>query len=227
MADLFLGRPRSRRYPKFNIRRDIPTATFYDIDLPQAYVRTFARDRDIPFLDLLRKLRPYVLETGRQLYVAGDIHFNTEGHRLTAGFIHDWFFDQVARTTSRDPKALTRATIEVLEESFDEIEREVKLTLRFTNVGETIWFNEESGAGWISVALRSEPRRSRDFCEARPRHKLTKAVAPGEEHTRNLSFHIPERCTNRDWYVDLVNEGYYWFSERGTLPARVNVPLSE
>ena len=25
MADLFLGRPRSRRYPKFNIRRDIPT----------------------------------------------------------------------------------------------------------------------------------------------------------------------------------------------------------
>ena len=24
MADLFLGRPRSRRYPKFNIRRDIP-----------------------------------------------------------------------------------------------------------------------------------------------------------------------------------------------------------
>ena len=22
--DLFLGRPRSRRYPKFNIRRDIP-----------------------------------------------------------------------------------------------------------------------------------------------------------------------------------------------------------
>ena len=26
MADLFLGRPRSRRYPKFNIRRDIPSA---------------------------------------------------------------------------------------------------------------------------------------------------------------------------------------------------------
>ena len=26
LADLFLGRPRSRRYPKFNIRRDIPEA---------------------------------------------------------------------------------------------------------------------------------------------------------------------------------------------------------
>ncbi len=29
MADLFLGRPRSRRYPKFNIRRDIPSLTVY------------------------------------------------------------------------------------------------------------------------------------------------------------------------------------------------------
>ena len=28
LADLFLGRPRSRRYPKFNIRRDIPLFTF-------------------------------------------------------------------------------------------------------------------------------------------------------------------------------------------------------
>ena len=28
MADLFLGRPRSRRYPKFNIRRDIPTTIY-------------------------------------------------------------------------------------------------------------------------------------------------------------------------------------------------------
>ena len=26
LADLFLGRPRSRRYPKFNIRRDIPAS---------------------------------------------------------------------------------------------------------------------------------------------------------------------------------------------------------
>ena len=26
LADIFLGRPRSRRYPKFNIRRDIPAA---------------------------------------------------------------------------------------------------------------------------------------------------------------------------------------------------------
>ena len=29
--DLFLGRPRSRRYPKFNIRRDIPWMVMGDV----------------------------------------------------------------------------------------------------------------------------------------------------------------------------------------------------
>ena len=29
LADLFLGRPRSRRYPKFNIRRDIPALRIF------------------------------------------------------------------------------------------------------------------------------------------------------------------------------------------------------
>ena len=33
MADLFLGRPRSRRYPKFNIRRDIPLGERDDVVL--------------------------------------------------------------------------------------------------------------------------------------------------------------------------------------------------
>ena len=45
MADLFLGRPRSRRYPKFNIRRDIPQYSAISIDtsnsstLPEALSR--------------------------------------------------------------------------------------------------------------------------------------------------------------------------------------------
>ena len=33
MADLFLGRPRSRRYPKFNIRRDIPLIDRFGLDV--------------------------------------------------------------------------------------------------------------------------------------------------------------------------------------------------
>ncbi len=43
MADLFLGRPRSRRYPKFNIRRDIPrfdgaNLSVEDVTAPQGYI---------------------------------------------------------------------------------------------------------------------------------------------------------------------------------------------
>ncbi len=34
MADLFLGRPRSRRYPKFNIRRDIPPISSESTTVP-------------------------------------------------------------------------------------------------------------------------------------------------------------------------------------------------
>ena len=37
MADLFLGRPRSRRYPKFNIRRDIPDPNPVDMGI-QAHI---------------------------------------------------------------------------------------------------------------------------------------------------------------------------------------------
>ena len=35
MADLFLGRPRSRRYPKFNIRRDIPSVDAAGLNLTE------------------------------------------------------------------------------------------------------------------------------------------------------------------------------------------------
>lgn len=77
------------------------SGAFFDIDLPQAYFRVFARDREIPFLDLLHKFRPYVLDTGRQLFVTEDIHLNTDGHLLAAGFIREWFFNEVARRAPR------------------------------------------------------------------------------------------------------------------------------
>ena len=43
------------------------SADHYDIDLPQAYVRLFAREANIPFLDLLPLLRAYVTETSLSL----------------------------------------------------------------------------------------------------------------------------------------------------------------
>ena len=63
----------------------------YDIDLPQAYVRLFARERNIPFLDLLPPLRAYVAETNENLFVRGDTHLNNKGHLLVGEYLGEWF----------------------------------------------------------------------------------------------------------------------------------------
>ena len=63
----------------------------YDIDLPQAYVRLFAREANIPFLDLLPPLRAYVAETNKNLFVRGDTHLNNKGHLLVGRYLADWF----------------------------------------------------------------------------------------------------------------------------------------
>jgi lysophospholipase L1-like esterase len=63
----------------------------YDIHLPQSYVRNFARDNNIPFLDLLPILRAHVQKTNRPVYMKGDIHLNNEGHDLAGWHISEWF----------------------------------------------------------------------------------------------------------------------------------------
>ena len=34
--------------------------------------------------------------------------------------------------------------------------------------------------------------------------------------------YLPEDYRRGPWYVDLVNEGLFWFSSRGTVPAEVS-----
>ena len=52
----------------------------YDIGFPQAYLQVFARDRDIPYLDLLPILRSHVRGTNERLFLAGDSHLNNRRH---------------------------------------------------------------------------------------------------------------------------------------------------
>jgi hypothetical protein len=63
----------------------------YDIALPQAWIRVFARERGIPFLDLLPALREHVLATNERVYVAGDTHLNNRGHELVGLRMAEWF----------------------------------------------------------------------------------------------------------------------------------------
>jgi lysophospholipase L1-like esterase len=63
----------------------------YDIALPQAWIRVFARERGIPYLDLLPALREHVLETNERLFVTGDTHLNDRGHELAGRRMAEWF----------------------------------------------------------------------------------------------------------------------------------------
>jgi lysophospholipase L1-like esterase len=63
----------------------------FDINFPQAYVRTFATEKNIPFLDLSPLLRSHVQRTNENLFVPGDTHFNNKGHRLVGIHLADWF----------------------------------------------------------------------------------------------------------------------------------------
>ena len=63
----------------------------YDIQLPQAYVSAFARERGLPSLDLLLPLREHALTAGGRLYENNDIHLNNRGHELVGKLIAQWF----------------------------------------------------------------------------------------------------------------------------------------
>jgi lysophospholipase L1-like esterase len=63
----------------------------FDVSLPQLYVQAFARERGIPYLDLLPMFRKRVQARNERLYIKGDVHLNDAGHRLAGEAIVDWF----------------------------------------------------------------------------------------------------------------------------------------
>ncbi len=130
---------------------------------------------------------------------------------------------ETAPLTTENPAARAGAAISVLEANFDPGERQLTVRLSLTNTGEAAWFHQQRESGWVSIALRTDPFGADDFCEALPRHRLTRTVAPGETVERELVFHVPSRCSQDEWYVDMVNEGYFWFSHRGTAPVKVSL----
>jgi lysophospholipase L1-like esterase len=62
----------------------------FDINLPQGFIQKFAADQNIPYLDLLDKLRDYSSEH-KDLYYQFDPHFNERGHQVVGKIIADWF----------------------------------------------------------------------------------------------------------------------------------------
>lgn len=125
--------------------------------------------------------------------------------------------------TTLHPDVPTQARIEIVDKCISNLDRKVSLKIRLSNSGDTVWLHRPRKAGWITIALRTEPLGAPDLREALPRHKLPCTVTPGDELILDLDFYLPEDYKSQNWYLDLVNEGFFWFSERGTQAVYVGV----
>lgn len=66
------------------------------MQLPQAWVHIWARERGVPYLDLWRRLRAHALATDEDVYLPDDIHLSERGHALAgAWMMRDSFATEV------------------------------------------------------------------------------------------------------------------------------------
>jgi SAM-dependent methyltransferase len=123
-----------------------------------------------------------------------------------------------------DPRAQSGARIEVLQARVDSPAKKAYVKVRLVNTGKTLWLRERRPPlGFVTVSLYQGKPGGPGFREAHPRHPLPQAVAPGQTLTLETTYSLPEDYQRAPWYLDLVNEHYYWFSSRGTVPAEVEL----
>ncbi|MBN2370276.1 MAG: SGNH/GDSL hydrolase family protein [Vicinamibacteria bacterium] len=67
----------------------------WDIAYPQIYVKIWARERQVPVLDLLPLLREHVAENNDDLYLGGDTHFEDHGHDVVGRLMTRWFLREM------------------------------------------------------------------------------------------------------------------------------------
>lgn len=132
-----------------------------------------------------------------------------------------------AGPTTASGDADTRAEITIVDAWLDTMGN-VQLQLRLTNRGETAWLHNRKTAGRVRLALwqRTAPDASPQR-EASERVHLPRTVLPGQQVELAVSFAMPRKSIQGSWYLDLVNEGHFWFSQRGTVPATIKVTALE
>jgi ubiquinone/menaquinone biosynthesis C-methylase UbiE len=118
-----------------------------------------------------------------------------------------------SQTTTKEPMADTKAEMFLLNMNIEN--NVIRLKVRIKNCGKTIWLKESSGNGYVTISLKSST------IEANWRNNIPMDIMPDEEVTLNLVYQMPDDYTKLEWYFDLINEGYYWFSQKGTEPLRI------
>jgi ubiquinone/menaquinone biosynthesis C-methylase UbiE len=125
--------------------------------------------------------------------------------------------------TTEDAQRQTLAKISLIEKNFDRQSHRLVLKVRLLNQGETIWLHRPAQSGWVTLALRQGLPGSEHFREAAQRIHLPADVDRGAEMELVASFSLPAGVASSGWTLDLVNEGFFWFSARGTRAVDLNL----
>jgi len=124
---------------------------------------------------------------------------------------------------TRDPDAKTLAGIVVTVSMLDAKSQKLSVSATLTNTGETRWLSRRRRSGYVTIAMRQYEPGTPGFVEAGERHRLPKDLAPGESIDVELAFDLPANSSRSPWFLDLVNEGLFWFSKRGTQAAAIRL----
>jgi len=125
---------------------------------------------------------------------------------------------RIPTTTTKG--AVARAAIHVSKATLSADGREASLTVRLHNNGSVLWSHQAFPDGYVSIAFCGHAKDV-PMVEAGPRGRLPQLVWPGEEIELNLTYYMPAGDAKREWVVDMVCEGRYWFGSQGTEPAKV------
>ncbi|MBN1635159.1 MAG: class I SAM-dependent methyltransferase [Deltaproteobacteria bacterium] len=109
----------------------------------------------------------------------------------------------------------TDARINILAERINSEARTASLDVRIENTGDTFWCSCGSQTGYVTIALRQGLPEAANFIEAQQRYIIARSLIPGDALEMTLIFNLPINAPLENWELDLVCEGFFWFSSRG------------
>ena len=121
-----------------------------------------------------------------------------------------------------DPNYKTQVKLRLRHGGIDTASRSAALVVHVQNSGETLLEGRISQAGHVRLVLRRGAPGTAEFFESVERLPLPKVIKPGGSATLTLAFTLPSDAQLDGWALDLVAEGLFWFSGRGTVPCPVH-----
>lgn len=130
---------------------------------------------------------------------------------------HDW----QRWPNCADLNARTQLRMRLRHGGIDPSSRSATIVVHVQNLGETLLEGRPSLAGHVRLVLRQGEPGAPGLVESLQRLPLPEPVRPGGSATLTLNFGLPEDVALDGWVLDLVAEGLFWFSHRGTVACPV------